>query len=119
MRGLPQLLRLRRMPGLFAFFYAVVHFTVYVVLDLELNIHVLGADIAKRPYITVGFTTLVLLLPLALTPTNAMMRRLGPRWHRPHRLVPRAPALGGLPLYLPEIAIHVPAPDFLGASARP
>src|SRR5258708_22363968 len=94
MRGLPQLLRLRRMPGLFAFFYAVVHFTVYVVLDLELNIHVLGADIAKRPYITVGFTALVLLLPLALTSTNAMMRRLGSRWQRLHRLVYVIAALG-------------------------
>jgi len=85
--GLRQVLRLRRMLGLFAFFYAVVHFTVYVVLDLELNVHVLGADIAKRPYITIGFTALMLLVPLAATSTNAMMRRLGARWQRLHRLV--------------------------------
>jgi methionine sulfoxide reductase heme-binding subunit len=85
--GLPQLLRLRRMLGLFAFFYAVVHFTIYLVLDLELNFRVLGADIAKRPYITIGFTALVLLLPLALTSTNGMMRRLGARWQRLHRLI--------------------------------
>ena len=85
--GLPQLLRLRRMLGLFAFFYAVVHFTIYLVLDLELNFRMLGADIAKRPYITIGFTTLVLLLPLALTSTNGMMRRLGARWQRLHRLI--------------------------------
>ncbi len=60
--GLPQLLRLRRMLGLFVFFYAVVHFTVYLVLDLELNFRLLGADIVKRPYITIGFSALLLLL---------------------------------------------------------
>jgi methionine sulfoxide reductase heme-binding subunit len=85
--GLPQLLRLRRMLGLFAFFYAVAHFTVYVVLDLELNWATLGADIAKRPYITIGFTALLLLIPLAATSTNGMMRRLGKRWTSLHRLV--------------------------------
>jgi sulfoxide reductase heme-binding subunit YedZ len=85
--GLPQLLRLRRMLGLFAFFYAVVHFTVYLVLDLELNFRLLGADIIKRPYITIGFSALLLLLPLALTSTNGMMRRLGRRWQSLHRLI--------------------------------
>jgi sulfoxide reductase heme-binding subunit YedZ len=85
--GLPQLLRLRRMLGLFVFFYAVVHFTVYLVLDLELNFPLLGADIVKRPYITVGFTALLLLVPLALTSTNGMMRRLGRRWQSLHRLI--------------------------------
>src|SRR5256885_17056550 len=84
---LPQLLRLRRMLGLFAFFYAVVHFTVYLVLDLELNFRLLGADIVKRPYITIGFSALLLLLPLALTSTNGMMRRLGRRWQSLHRLI--------------------------------
>ena len=84
---LPQLLRLRRMLGLFAFFYVVVHFTVYLVLDLELNWSTLGADIAKRPYITIGFTALLLLIPLAATSTNGMMRRLGRRWTSLHRLV--------------------------------
>jgi methionine sulfoxide reductase heme-binding subunit len=85
--GLPQLLRLRRMLGLFAFFYATLHFSVYLVLDLELNWHMLGADIAKRPYITIGFTALLLMIPLALTSTNGMMRRLGRRWQSLHRLV--------------------------------
>jgi sulfoxide reductase heme-binding subunit YedZ len=85
--GLPQLLRLRRMLGLFVFFYAVVHFTVYLVLDLELNLPLVGADILKRPYITVGFTALLLLVPLALTSTNGMMRRLGRRWQSLHRLI--------------------------------
>jgi sulfoxide reductase heme-binding subunit YedZ len=85
--GQPQLLRLRRMLGLFAFFYVVVHFTIYVVLDLELNFATLGADIAKRPYITIGFGALLLLIPLAVTSTNGMMRRLGRRWQSLHRLV--------------------------------
>jgi methionine sulfoxide reductase heme-binding subunit len=85
--GQPQLLRLRRMLGLFAFFYVVLHFTIYVVLDLELNFATLGADIAKRPYITIGFGALLLLVPLAVTSTNGMMRRLGRRWQSLHRLV--------------------------------
>ena len=85
--GLPQLLRLRRMLGLFAFFYVVVHFSVYLILDLELNWSTVGADIAKRPYITIGFTALLLLIPLAVTSTNGMMRRLGRRWTQLHRLV--------------------------------
>jgi methionine sulfoxide reductase heme-binding subunit len=85
--GQPHLLRIRRMLGLFAFFYAVVHFTVYLVLDLELDFATLGEDIAKRPYITIGFLALVLLVPLAVTSTNKMMRRLGRRWTKLHRLV--------------------------------
>lgn len=85
--ALPQLPRLRRMLGLFAFFYALVHFTVYLVLDLELNFRMVGADIAKRPYITIGFTALLLLIPLAVTSTNRMQRRLGRRWLSLHRLI--------------------------------
>ncbi|MBS0364801.1 MAG: sulfoxide reductase heme-binding subunit YedZ [Proteobacteria bacterium] len=90
----PQLLRLRRMLGLFAFSYALLHFSVYVVLDLELNLRQVGADIVKRPYITIGFTALLALLPLAVTSTNAMMRRLGSRWQRLHRLVYLIAVLG-------------------------
>src|SRR6516164_5479136 len=90
----PQLLRLRRMLGLFAFFYVVLHFTIYLVLDLELNFATLGADIAKRPYITIGFTALLLLIPLAVTSTNGMMRRLGRRWQSLHRLVYAIAVLG-------------------------
>jgi len=60
---------------------------VYLVLDLELNFRTLGADIAKRPYITIGFTALLLLVPLAVTSTNRMMRRLGRRWQSLHRLI--------------------------------
>jgi sulfoxide reductase heme-binding subunit YedZ len=91
---LPHLLRLRRMLGLFAFFYAALHFTVYLTLDLELNFGTLFADIAKRPYITIGFLALVLLIPLAVTSTNRMMRRLGRRWQKLHRLIYAIAVLG-------------------------
>jgi methionine sulfoxide reductase heme-binding subunit len=85
--NLPHLPRLRRMLGLFAFFYALLHFCVYLALDLEFNFRTLFADIAKRPYITIGFTALLLLIPLAVTSTNRMMRRLGRRWQKLHRLI--------------------------------
>jgi methionine sulfoxide reductase heme-binding subunit len=92
--GLPHLLRLRRMLGLFAFSYVVLHFLIYAFLDLELDLHTLGADIAKRPYITIGFTALLMLIPLAVTSTNRMMRRLGRRWQKLHRLVYLIAVLG-------------------------
>lgn len=85
--GLPHLPRLRRMLGLFAFFYVVLHFAVYVVLDQELNLRSVAADVAKRPYITIGFLALLMLIPLAVTSTNGMMRRLGRRWQKLHRLI--------------------------------
>jgi methionine sulfoxide reductase heme-binding subunit len=85
--NLPYLPRLRRMLGLFAFFYALLHFAVYLSLDLEFNFRTLFTDIAKRPYITIGFVALLLLIPLAVTSTNRMMRRLGRRWQKLHRLV--------------------------------
>jgi len=100
--GLPHLLRLRRMLGLFAFFYALLHFTVYVVLDLDLDWHMIGADIVKRPYITVGFTALLLLVPLAITSTRRMMRRLGRRWSRLHRLIYLIALLGVWHFYWQE-----------------
>lgn len=80
--------RIRRMVGLFAFFYATVHFLTYALLDLGLDWETLVEDIAKRPFITVGFLALVLLTPLAITSTNGWVRRLGyRRWQWLHRLV--------------------------------
>ena len=87
MTGWTNLVRLRRMLGLFAFFYLVAHFTVYLVLDQQLDYHSVLQDIIKRPYITIGFTALLLLVPLAITSTNRMMRRLGRRWQKLHRLI--------------------------------
>ena len=82
------LLRLRRMLGLYAFFYASLHFTTYFWLDQFFDLPAILKDIAKRPFITVGFTAFVLLVPLAATSTNTMVKRLGAqRWQRLHRLV--------------------------------
>ena len=77
----------RRMLGLFAFFYVVLHFTVYAVLDQSLDIAAIIEDVIKRPYITLGMAGLLMLIPLAVTSTRGMMRRLGKRWQRLHRLV--------------------------------
>jgi len=85
--GLNRLVALRRMLGLFAFFYLAVHFLVYIGLYIGFDWDTLVEDIAKRPYITVGFTALVLLVPLAVTSTNGWQRRLGRRWVKLHRLV--------------------------------
>jgi sulfoxide reductase heme-binding subunit YedZ len=84
---LPDLLRLRRMLGLFAFSYVLLHLAVYVALDLELRFGLLLAEIAKRPYITIGMVALLMLVPLAVTSTNRMMRRMGRRWQRLHSLI--------------------------------
>jgi methionine sulfoxide reductase heme-binding subunit len=80
-------IRLRRLLGLFAFFYASLHLAIYAGLDLSLDLSHLWADIVKRPYITVGFSAWLLLLPLAITSTRGMMRRLGRRWGQLHRAV--------------------------------
>lgn len=82
------LLRLRRMLGLYAFFYALLHFVTYVWLDQFFDPLSIARDIIKRPFITAGFTAFVLLIPLAATSTNAMVRRLGGRrWQALHRTV--------------------------------
>jgi sulfoxide reductase heme-binding subunit YedZ len=79
---------LRRLLGLFAFFYALLHFSVWLVLDHYFDWHEMGADIVKRPYITVGMAALVLLVPLAATSTSGMIKRLGGvAWRRLHSLV--------------------------------
>lgn len=83
----PWLVRYRRMLGLFAFFYACLHLLVYLVVDLGGFWSQLLDEIAKKPYITVGFAAWLLMIPLAITSTKAMMRRLGSRWQRLHRLV--------------------------------
>lgn len=88
------LLRLRRMLGLFAFFYVLMHFMTYAGLDQRFDLSAIFEDIAERPYITLGFTALLLLIPLAITSTNAMMRRLGRSWKKLHRLIYLVAVLG-------------------------
>jgi sulfoxide reductase heme-binding subunit YedZ len=89
--------RIRRMLGLFAFFYGSLHFAIYALLDQALDLHAVLADIVKRNFILVGFLALLLMAPLAVTSTDAMVRRLGfPRWKRLHRLVYAAGVLGAV-----------------------
>ena len=85
--GANWLLKLRRMLGLYAFFYAALHFVTYVWLDQWFDVAAIAADVLKRPYITVGFTAFLLLIPLAATSTDAMQRRLGRSWQRVHRFI--------------------------------
>jgi methionine sulfoxide reductase heme-binding subunit len=89
------LIGVRRMIGLFAFFYGVLHFTTYIWLDKSFDLHEMFKDIGKRPFITVGFSAFVLLMPLALTSTAGWIRRLGGRnWQRLHRLIYLTGTLG-------------------------
>ena len=86
--GWQALVRLRRMLGLFAFFYICLHFLTYLVLDAFFDLGYILEDITDRTYITLGFSSFLLLIPLAVTSTNAMVRRLGGRrWRRLHGLV--------------------------------
>ncbi|BCF98614.1 protein-methionine-sulfoxide reductase heme-binding subunit MsrQ [Paraburkholderia sp. PGU19] len=85
--GWNALLRFRRMIGLFAFFYAALHFTTYFWFDKWFDIAAIVKDIGKRPFITVGFAAFVLLLPLAITSPKAMVRKLGRRWQTLHRAI--------------------------------
>ncbi len=85
--GWNDLIKLRRMLGLFAFFYALLHFSSFLVLDHFFDFDRIAKDILKRPYVTVGFTGFVLMIPLAITSTAKMIRRLGKRWQQLHRLV--------------------------------
>ncbi len=85
--GQAWLLKLRRMLGLFCFFYACLHVTTFIWFDHFFDLAEMWKDVKKRPFITVGFSAFLLLWPLALTSTNGMMRRLGRRWQMLHRLV--------------------------------
>lgn len=89
------LIKLRRMLGLFVFFYASLHFTTFLWFDHFFDVREMLTDVIKRPFITVGFTAFVLLIPLAITSTNGMVRRLGGRrWQWLHRLIYVIAALG-------------------------
>jgi sulfoxide reductase heme-binding subunit YedZ len=86
--NIPDLIRFRRMLGLFAFFYACLHFLTYLGPDQSFDVAAIWKDVYKRPFITVGFAAFVLLIPLALTSTAGWIRRLGGRrWQMLHRLI--------------------------------
>ena len=90
----PKVLQLRRMIGLFAFSYVVCHFTAYLGFLAEFDLVLIEEDLVERTYITVGFTGLLLLVPLAVTSTNGWRRRLGATWRKLHRAIYIIVALG-------------------------
>ena len=92
-------IRLRRPLGLFAFFYALCHFSIWFVFDMVFNVSWMLEDIAERPFITVGMAALLTLIPLALTSTRGWIRRLGKKWTALHRAVYAAAALGVVHFY--------------------
>ena len=109
--GWAWLLKLRRMLGLFAFFYASLHLIAYLWLDQFFDWAEIGRDILKRPFITVGMATFLLLAPLAATSTKAMIRRLGgQRWQRLHRLIYPAALLAVLHFtWMVKVDVREPA----------
>lgn len=99
--GLPWLIQVRRLLGLFAFFYGSLHFLCYLWFDKAFQLMEIGADTLQRPFILLGMLSFFLLVPLAITSTNQMVKRLGGRrWNRLHRLVYSAAAAGVLHYYL-------------------
>ena len=113
--NLPDLIRFRRLIGLFAFFYVCLHFTTYLWFDQNFDLASILADIAKRPYITVGFTGFVLLIPLAVTSTKGWIRRMGGKnWQRLHRLV-YVTAIAGVVHYYWLVKSDIRMPLLYGA----
>jgi sulfoxide reductase heme-binding subunit YedZ len=93
-KGLNNLIQYRRMLGLYAFFYAFLHFGIYLGIDRFFVWNEIIKDITERPYITVGFTAFILLFPLALTSTKKSIKKLGKRWQKLHRLIYVTAVLG-------------------------
>lgn len=111
----PLPIRFRRMIGLYAFFYVCVHLTLYLVIDQGLDLSSIVKDILKRPYITFGMAAFLTLVPLAITSTNKMVSRLGPRrWRQLHRAVYAAAVFGVVHYYL-LVKLDITWPLFYGA----
>ncbi len=105
----PRLIRYRRTVGLWAFTYVALHLSTYIGVDQFFDWRSIGKDILKRPYITIGMAAFVMLVPLAVTSTNGMLRRLGPKaWRRLHQLVYLIVPLGVVHYYLLVKADHRP-----------
>jgi methionine sulfoxide reductase heme-binding subunit len=112
--GWNRLIQLRRMLGLFAFFYGSLHFLTYIWLDQFFDIEEIIADVMERPFVTVGFASFMLLIPLAATSTTAMIKRLGGKWwQRLHRLI-YAIAVGGVVHYLWLVKADIQQPLIYG-----
>jgi sulfoxide reductase heme-binding subunit YedZ len=113
--GWNRVMQLRRMLGLFTFFYGALHFATYVWLDQFFIVQEIVADVIERPFITVGFLSFVLLIPLAITSTTRMIKRLGGKWwQRLHRLV-YGIAIGGVVHYLWLVKADMQSPLMYGA----
>jgi sulfoxide reductase heme-binding subunit YedZ len=113
--GLPDLIRFRRMIGLFAFFYGTLHFLTYIWLDKFFDLPEMFKDVVKRPYITAGFTAFLLMLPLAVTSTTGWIRRMGgKRWQALHRLV-YVSAIAGVIHYYWLVKSDIRLPAMYGA----
>jgi sulfoxide reductase heme-binding subunit YedZ len=106
-----RVIQYRRMLGLFAFFYAVLHLFTYLALDQLFSLQGVLADVVKRPFITAGFVALVAMVPLALTSTKGWIRRLGRRWQTLHRLVYVAAAAGAIH-YLWKVKVVLGSPVY-------
>jgi methionine sulfoxide reductase heme-binding subunit len=114
--GVNALVRFRRMIGLFAFFYVVLHFTTYVWFDKWFDVFAILKDIAKRPFILVGFSAFLLLIPLAVTSPKAMVRKLGRRWQMLHKLIYPIAMLGVLHFWWVKSGKHdLLLPEIYGA----
>jgi methionine sulfoxide reductase heme-binding subunit len=114
--GFTALARFRRMIGLYAFFFAVLHFTTYIWFDKWFDVAAIIKDIGKRPFITVGFAAFVLLIPLAVTSPKAMVRKLGRRWQTLHRAIYLIAVLAILHFWWMRAGKHDLAwPKFYGA----
>jgi methionine sulfoxide reductase heme-binding subunit len=113
--AMPSVIRFRRMFGLFAFFYGCLHFLTYIWFDKFFDIEDILKDVDKRPFITIGFASLLLMIPLAVTSTAAWIRRLGgKRWQLLHRLV-YLTAAGGVVHYYWLVKSDIQLPALYGA----
>lgn len=113
--GWNRVIQYRRMLGLFAFFYASLHFAIYIGVDQFFAFGFIVKDVAKRPFITMGFTAFVLMIPLALTSTKGWIRRLGRRWQILHRLVYISGVCAAIH-YLWKVKVMIGSPVYYAAA---
>jgi len=112
--GWNRVIQYRRMLGLFAFFYVSVHFAIYIGIDQFFAFDLILKDIVKRPFITMGFTAFVLMIPLAITSTKGWIRRLGRRWQMLHRLI-YISAIAAAVHYLWKVKVMIGSPVYYAA----
>ena len=113
--GWNRIIQYRRMLGLFAFFYASIHFAIYIAIDQFFAFEFIVKDVAKRPFITMGFTAFVLMIPLAVTSTKGWIRRLGRRWQLLHRLIYVSAACAAIH-YLWKVKVMIGSPVYYAAA---